>query len=175
MSENKIFERTIAYVFFVILTITYFYAFTNEPWDGQRNIVFGMWVSYMMMLIKLHTWPSFKLWHERVFRVISLERAAELELQWTTNVHGDSINLLGCRSLWHDARGRVYRVSDMRVMRTAEIQFKIHSPVECSKEQFEEWVNCKLDGRKVPDTNPLKKEVFSTLKLNIIHIYADQK
>lgn len=167
MSENKIFERTIAYVFFVILTITYFYAFTNEPWDGQRNIVFGMWVSFMMMLIKLHTWPSFKLWHERVFRVITLERAAELQLQWTTNIHGDSINVFGCRSLWHDAIGRVYRVSDMRAIHTAEIRFKINSPVECSKEQFEEWIMANLNLSLVSESNPLKREKFNPVVVSI--------
>lgn len=54
------------------------------------------------------------LWRYRVFRVISQGEAEELGLEWYRNVFGDQINILNCRSLWVDKKGRRYRVSELK-------------------------------------------------------------
>lgn len=174
MSKHK-FKRGVAYFFTLLVIVLCFQAFYTEQRSDVKIVFSILSAIFILSLINSYTWPDFKLWHERVFRIITLERAAELGLSWATNVHGDSINILGCRSLWHDAIGRVYRVSDMRATHTAEIRFKMKSPVECSKEQFEEWVRCKLDGSKISYTNPLKNELLYPHHVYIFHIDADKK
>ena len=58
------------------------------------------------------TIPSrFSLWWIRTFKVITSERAKELRLKHSRNVHGDEINVRNCRSIWHDNANREYRVS----------------------------------------------------------------
>lgn len=54
-----------------------------------------------------------KLWHERVFTIISNQRAKELGLTFIRNIHGDEINHINCRSIWEDKRGRKYRVKNL--------------------------------------------------------------
>lgn len=49
-------------------------------------------------------------WVVRNFKVISIKEAEELGLVFSSNVFGDKINTLNCRSLWFDHRGRMYRV-----------------------------------------------------------------
>jgi len=48
-----------------------------------------------------------------LFKVISLDKAVELNLEWKENIHGDEINKLNCRSLWINSRGWVFRVEDL--------------------------------------------------------------
>ena len=57
---------------------------------------------------------SIKLWWIRNFQVITLAKAAELELTFYRNVFGDEINALNCRSLWKDYEGRSYRVDELK-------------------------------------------------------------
>lgn len=53
------------------------------------------------------------MWRTRHFKVISIKQAKELGLEFWTNVHGDGINLLNCRSLWSDSKNRTYRVQEL--------------------------------------------------------------
>lgn len=55
----------------------------------------------------------FKRWIARNFRVITIAEAQELGLGFHHNVHGDMINLIGCRSLWIDEKGRPYRIGEL--------------------------------------------------------------
>jgi hypothetical protein len=53
-----------------------------------------------------------KLFYYR-FKVISRLQALELGLEFSNNVHGDAINVLNCRSIWVDSKGRSYRVREL--------------------------------------------------------------
>ncbi len=53
-----------------------------------------------------------KLFYYR-FKVISRLQALELGLEFSSNVHGDAINVLNCRSIWVDSKGRSYRVREL--------------------------------------------------------------
>jgi hypothetical protein len=46
----------------------------------------------------------------RTFCVITIEKAKSLNLRHVRNVHGDEINMINCRSVWEDDKGRTYRV-----------------------------------------------------------------
>ncbi len=54
---------------------------------------------------------AFKMWHSRWFKVITNQQAIEWKLTHVRNVYGDEINRLNCRSIWKDAKGRMYRVA----------------------------------------------------------------
>jgi len=56
---------------------------------------------------------SIKDWHERWFKVITIERAKKLNLTFKRNIYGDEINKLNCRSIWYDNKGRSYRVDSL--------------------------------------------------------------
>lgn len=61
-------------------------------------------------------WSSlfiFKYWFTRTFKVISEDKAVEMGLSFSHNIHGDSINHLNCRSIWKDKAGRDYRVETL--------------------------------------------------------------
>jgi hypothetical protein len=51
-----------------------------------------------------------ELFYLRVFRVITQNRAKELDLEFVRDVYGDETNRLNCRSIWKDNKGRLYRV-----------------------------------------------------------------
>ena len=53
------------------------------------------------------------LWWLRTFKVISNQKAKELELTHRRNVYGDEINKLNCRSIWTDYKRRQYRVEHL--------------------------------------------------------------
>ena len=59
------------------------------------------------MISKIKTW-----WLSN-YRVISLEKAKELKLEFVTNIHGDRINVLNCRSLWVDHHKNPYRCNEL--------------------------------------------------------------
>lgn len=54
-----------------------------------------------------------KNWFLRVFCVVDLQYAREKGLIFVKNVYGDGINHLNCRSIWKDAKGRKYRISEL--------------------------------------------------------------
>jgi hypothetical protein len=49
-------------------------------------------------------------WYLRTFCVISNKRIKGLNLKHVRNIHGDEINMINCRSIWVDNKGRTYRV-----------------------------------------------------------------
>lgn len=49
----------------------------------------------------------------RIFTIISIEKAYEYNLTFVTNVYGDEINIINCRSLWIDGNGRYYRIKQL--------------------------------------------------------------
>jgi hypothetical protein len=53
------------------------------------------------------------LWWLRTFKVISNQKAKELELTHRRNVYGDEILRLNCRSIWTDYKRRYYRVEHL--------------------------------------------------------------
>ena len=55
-----------------------------------------------------------KNWLLRTFYVISNEKARELNLTHHENIYGDLINLINCRSIWKDSKGRRYRVRHLK-------------------------------------------------------------
>jgi hypothetical protein len=55
-----------------------------------------------------------KQWYARNFQVISLDKAVAWKLSHVRNIYGDEINQLGCRSLWKDSKGRLYRVKTLQ-------------------------------------------------------------
>lgn len=54
-----------------------------------------------------------KMWYLRAFKVITIEKAKELNLHHSENIYGDEINMLGCRSIWKDDKGNSYRVHEL--------------------------------------------------------------
>ena len=56
---------------------------------------------------------KFNMWLIRNFSVITREKALELGLRWCENIHGDEINMIGCRSIWQDYKGRFYRIQSL--------------------------------------------------------------
>ncbi len=54
-----------------------------------------------------------KCWWISNYRVITLEKAKELELEFVTNIYGDRINVLNCRSLWVDQYNNPYRCNEL--------------------------------------------------------------
>lgn len=54
-----------------------------------------------------------KLLYYRLFKVITYQKAIELDLEFYRNVFGDEINHINCRSLWVDNKGRFYRVYEL--------------------------------------------------------------
>jgi hypothetical protein len=53
---------------------------------------------------------SIKKWYARNFQVISLDKAVAWKLTHVRNINGDEVNVLDCRSIWKDNKGRLYRV-----------------------------------------------------------------
>ena len=54
-----------------------------------------------------------KMWWIRFFCVIpTTQDAIKLGLTYSMDVLSDSINLMNCRSLWLDSKGRCYRVGE---------------------------------------------------------------
>lgn len=51
-----------------------------------------------------------KLFYYRYFKILTIEQALELGLELSSNVYGDAINYINCRSLWKDHKGRTYRI-----------------------------------------------------------------
>jgi hypothetical protein len=49
------------------------------------------------------------MWYVRNFGRVKIKQINEWNLVFVRNIHGDQINHLDCRSLWKDAKGRVYR------------------------------------------------------------------
>lgn len=47
------------------------------------------------------------------FFTLSSKQCQKLGLSFQCNVHGDLINLLGCRSVWTDEHGNEYRCSEL--------------------------------------------------------------
>lgn len=41
-------------------------------------------------------------------KIKTVEKAKAMSLVHYTNIHGDGINMTGCRSFWTDVNGRVY-------------------------------------------------------------------
>ncbi len=56
-----------------------------------------------------------KRWWVSNYQVITLEKAKELELEFVTNIYGDRINVLNCRSLWVDRYNNPYRCNELFV------------------------------------------------------------
>ncbi len=54
-----------------------------------------------------------KLFYYRYFKVLTKVQALELGLEFTSNIHGDAIIALNCRSLWKDSKDRIYRVREL--------------------------------------------------------------
>ena len=63
------------------------------------------------MAMKFNT--KIKLWWLRTFVVITTEDAIALNLKHRENVYGDRINVLNCRSIWEDEKGKSYRVKQL--------------------------------------------------------------
>jgi len=57
-----------------------------------------------MKLIK-----KIKLWYYRYFKIITLKQCYDFNLYFDSNIYGDEINYLNCRSVWEDSKGRLYR------------------------------------------------------------------
>lgn len=53
-------------------------------------------------------------WFKRIFTVISAEEAKKLGLKHITNIYGDMINKINCRSIYKDSKGRQYRVRELK-------------------------------------------------------------
>ena len=60
-----------------------------------------------------------KMWYARCFKVITNEQAIQWGLTHISNIHGDEVNRINCRSIWTDYKGRTYRV---RSLKESEIQ-----------------------------------------------------
>lgn len=56
---------------------------------------------------------QFKKWWARNFKVISIKQAKEWNLIHVTDIFGDAINHLNCRSIWKDSKGKRYRVKQL--------------------------------------------------------------
>ena len=54
-----------------------------------------------------------KLWWVSTFKVITTQKALEMNLKHFHNIYGDLINDLNCRSIWKDAESRLYRVEEL--------------------------------------------------------------
>ena len=54
-----------------------------------------------------------KMWLIRNFKVISISEAKKYKLKFLTNIYGDSISKLNCRSIWVDDLGRNYKVKEL--------------------------------------------------------------
>ena len=54
-----------------------------------------------------------KLWYLRSFKVITSNEALSLGLKHLCNIHGDLINMINCRSVWTDNKGRYYRIDEL--------------------------------------------------------------
>jgi hypothetical protein len=48
------------------------------------------------------------MWYVRNFGRVTMQQIIDWDLVFIRNVHGDEINHIDCRSLWKDAKGRVY-------------------------------------------------------------------
>lgn len=47
------------------------------------------------------------------YQIISKDQAERLDLEFVTNVYGDRINELNCRSIWKDKKGNPYRCKEL--------------------------------------------------------------
>jgi hypothetical protein len=54
------------------------------------------------------------MWYVRNFGRVKIKQINEWNLVFVRNIHGDAINHLDCRSIWEDAKGRVYRSMHLR-------------------------------------------------------------
>jgi hypothetical protein len=54
-----------------------------------------------------------KLWWFRNFKILSEKQALELKLNWISNVYGDKINYLNCRSIYVDNKNKYYRILEL--------------------------------------------------------------
>ncbi len=52
-------------------------------------------------------------WFLSRFKTISNAKAEKLGFTFHRNVYGDEINMLNCRSIWKDNKGRYYRVEQL--------------------------------------------------------------
>lgn len=52
-------------------------------------------------------------WFRSLKKIPTIEKAKEMKLTHYTNVHGDGINRMNCRSLWTDEFGNEYRCSQL--------------------------------------------------------------
>ena len=66
-----------------------------------------------MKLIK-----EIKLWYYRHFKIITLKQCYDFNLIFESNIYGDEINYLNCRSVWVGSKGRLYRCEELRIIKT---------------------------------------------------------
>jgi len=56
-----------------------------------------------------------KNWIERTFKLITTNRAKEINLKFVRNIFGDEINMANCRSIWENSKGQTYRVRELKL------------------------------------------------------------
>jgi hypothetical protein len=54
-----------------------------------------------------------KAWWVSNYCIISLDDAKEMNLEFVTNIYGDRINVLNCRSIWVDNKQNPYRCGEL--------------------------------------------------------------
>ena len=54
-----------------------------------------------------------KNWWVSHYRIITMKKAKDMKLEFVTNVYGDQIKFLNCRSIWVDNKGNPYRCKDL--------------------------------------------------------------
>lgn len=54
-----------------------------------------------------------KLWYYRHFKIITLQQCYDFNLYFDSNIYGDEINYLNCRSVWADDKQRLYRCEEL--------------------------------------------------------------
>lgn len=59
---------------------------------------------------------SILFWFKKEFGVLTIEECLSLGLEFSHNIYGDSINLMNCRSVWRNSKGKSYRCDSLYEM-----------------------------------------------------------
>ena len=54
-----------------------------------------------------------KKWYKRNFCTLNLKECELFNLTFYFNVYGDHINVLDCRSIWKDSKGKIYKCEEL--------------------------------------------------------------
>lgn len=65
---------------------------------------------------------NIKLWFKRKFGVFTYKDIKQLNLTFVCNIYGDYINIINCRSIWEDKKGRKYRCHSLYIPKNLQEQ-----------------------------------------------------